>query len=522
MTTLSSLEVLYFFTLPLHWRIILVLEREDYMGIIKRSIVSITQRLWKSLILLLVVFSLGNVIAAAVTVRDSTENVEKSMKERLGSYVSVDIDEGYLSTPDPDVKEFRFFKDDADKIGDDPRVRDYTYSIMNSMGHDNLEKYESKTGTQMNSFGAGDTKYYDFTLIGNKNGTPNDALNEKIKISEGRFPNDEDNSNNPYVLAISEEVAELNNLKVGDKVPMTFAIPDMGEPDNGVMMMGEMKLLDQFDQEFEIVGIFKTTDKEPANQMEQMMQEFAKNNMYTTINASAELDMKSAKAQADHYEVSVEEYLRSVTPTYILNSVDDLEGFVADNKGVLPKAYKFNSSQDSFESVASSITNMNNLANNVYYFGIAISIIILSLIIILFLRERKTEFGIYQALGESRIKTMMQIGLEVIIISVVGVSLALFSGNIIAEKVSTQMIETQLLADENQAQGNGMGMVVSIGGNDINMPKISAEEVMESYQVEMTSEYVISFYAVMLGSATIATLASMIYILRLKPREILL
>lgn len=494
------------------------------MGIFKRSIVSITQRLWKSLILLLVVFSLGNVIAAAVTVRDSTENVEKSMKERLGSYVSVDMNEEYfMNNQDVDMDEFRLPKALADKIGESPRVRDFTYSMMNSAGSDDLKKYESKdTNMQMMPMGGDDVgSRFDFTLIGDKNGTPNDAQSEKIKLVDGRFPNEEDNTNNPYVLTISEEVAKANDLKIGDKINLTTGVMDMGDNDSGMMMTSEMKFLDDITHEYEIIGIFKNSEKKAGNQMEEMMQEFAKNNMYTTLNAVSELDLEGAKIQAKHYDKEVEEYTASVTPTYILNSVDDLDAFVEEFSDLLPKAYKFNTSKDSFQSVASSITNMNNLANNVYYFGIVIAVVILALIIILFLRERKTEFGIYQALGESRLKTMSQIGLEVIIITLIGVSLALFSGNVIADKVSTQMIETQLMADE-ETQNNGMVSAVSIGGNEVNMPKISKEEVIESYKVEMTSEYVATFYVVMLSAASLATLASMVYILRLKPREILL
>lgn len=493
------------------------------MGVIKRSIVSITQRVWKSLILLFVVFILGNVIAASVTVRDATKNVEVSMKERLGAYVSLDMNEEYFMQESPDMSEFNFSRALADKIGKDERVRDFSYSLQHSVGSDDLQKHEEDMeGEQFMMFTEEHSNLFDFNLLSDKNGTPNDAKSEKIKIKEGRFPTAQDSTENPYVVTVSKEVAEKNNLKIGDMINLKSGVMDMGDASSGSISMGTVEILETFEQQYEIIGVFETKDVKTDNPMDKLSNQFLKNTMYTSLEASSVLDDQHASTQVKHNKGNKEDYTASVSPTYILNSVDDLELFVKDYEAELPKAYLFSSSQDTFNSVASSITNMNNLSSNVYYFGIVISIVILTLIIVLFLRERKTEFGIYQALGESKAKTMIQIGLEVMIITVVGVSLALFTGSKIAEKVSTQMIETQLLADEQNDNGFGMATAISIGGNEVSMPKLSKAEVMESYTVEVTQQYIIAFYTVMLSASLIATLLSTGYILRLKPREILL
>ncbi len=493
------------------------------MGVIKRSLLSITQRFGKSLILLLVIFLLGNVIAAAVTVKDATGNVEQSMKERLGAYVSVDMNEEYMMQGNPDPKEFTFSKTLADQLGESPYVREYTYSAQNSVEVKGMKKYESDNRSfQVAGVGGAMGNYFDFGLVANKGEEPNDVKNEKVSIVEGRFPKKEDETKNPYVITISEEVAELNDLKVGDKVELAIGVIDRGNPNEGFSQMNEMKILDEVVQEYEIIGIFKPKDVDTGNQMDEIINEFSKNNLYTSLTALEELDRKAADIQVKENGGSVDDYLTNISPTFILNSVDDLDAFVEEFSSLLPKGYKFNTSKDSFQSIASSITNMNNLSTNIYYFGIIVSIVILSLIIVIFLRERKAEFGIYQALGEPRIKTMFQIGFEMIFITVVAVSLAVFSGNAIAKTVSTQMIETQLLADEESQQNGMMGAAISIGGNDVEMPKITKEEVIESYQVKMDTEYIIQFYGVMVGASTVATLISMIYILRLKPREILL
>ncbi|MFD1899805.1 hypothetical protein GQR36_06325 [Enterococcus termitis] len=46
----------------------------------------------KSLILFAVIFVLGNVIAGAIAIQQSTQNVEKSVKKELGGMATIQLD----------------------------------------------------------------------------------------------------------------------------------------------------------------------------------------------------------------------------------------------------------------------------------------------------------------------------------------------------------------------------------------------------------------------------------------------
>ena len=53
---------------------------------------SVTRRKGKSFILFLVIFILGNVIAGAVAVQQSTMNVERETKKKMGNVATVEFD----------------------------------------------------------------------------------------------------------------------------------------------------------------------------------------------------------------------------------------------------------------------------------------------------------------------------------------------------------------------------------------------------------------------------------------------
>ncbi len=62
------------------------------MNYMKRAWLSVTRKRGKSAILFAVILVLGNVIAGAIAVNQSTQNVEKQIKNQLGSLATIEID----------------------------------------------------------------------------------------------------------------------------------------------------------------------------------------------------------------------------------------------------------------------------------------------------------------------------------------------------------------------------------------------------------------------------------------------
>src|SRR5699024_5741952 len=66
--------------------------RRDGMNFIKRGLLGITRKKGKSLILLAVIFILGNLISGAISIQQANSNVENNIKEKLGATATLEMD----------------------------------------------------------------------------------------------------------------------------------------------------------------------------------------------------------------------------------------------------------------------------------------------------------------------------------------------------------------------------------------------------------------------------------------------
>ena len=487
------------------------------MNIYQRALTSISKRKGKTLILFMVVFLLGNLIAGAAAVYNATQQLETSMKEQLGAKARVDLDFMNLKQNEAIVP---LTADQADAIGMLPEVKSVSYQLNTHMGSEKLKRYtqekrDDTSNSIMISGSAGLADFANFSLVGSKHELPNEFMNGKQKIVEGRYPKASDTERE---ILISKKLAAQNALELGSEITLDHSLVEFDPKAQDI----EVKQKESFT--FKVVGIFDTADSASSNDpMASFMEEGQHNTLYTNYEFLAALDLADAKVMATFEKGfcnSVETCRTMVTPTYELTSPDVIDQFVEKANQLLnSKQFKIETTKDSFDAVAGSLMNMKEMSNTILLFGVGGSVLVLSLVLILFMRDRKHEFGIYQALGETKLKSMVQVLLEVILISVLAVSLALFTGLKLAGGLSQSMIQNQLKQQETVPEGN---FVMSIGGSENQLTDITEEEIAKNFKVEISQEYVVVFYSIMLGTTLAATMVSSIYILRLKPREILL
>ncbi|WZU02242.1 FtsX-like permease family protein [Erysipelothrix sp. D19-032] len=72
---------------------------------------------------------------------------------------------------------------------------------------------------------------------------------------------------------------------------------------------------------------------------------------------------------------------------------------------------------------------------------VSATILILSLVIVLFLRDRKHELGVYLSLGDRRGRVVGQIVMEVMMVAFVGLTLSLVTGNYLAKGLSSNLMK---------------------------------------------------------------------------------
>lgn len=503
------------------------------MNIFRRAYLSVSRRKAKSLILLIVIFILGNVIAGAYSIYRSTQNVEKQIKARLGStstivYDDEKIGEWYEEHPDEvlDLKPLGLAT--IAEIGALPYVRYYDYELNTDL--------RSKSFQSLN-LGEGDynikqaSPYEEYPSYFQMRGVyyPNlrDIDDHKIELTQGKVFSQEDITGESFKIIISEELARLNGVSIGDKIAFVQVFDKWDE------VSGEVTVVSEKPYEFEITGLFKplvyeaSEDNGDNNNGIPNDNDYKRNDllnrMYIPAGTAANIMISYYEGlletdlikEEDFNGMTIKEIVYAgVMPFYVLNSTDDVNDFREEAGTLLPDMYKVLVSSDSYDNIAGSMKSMQNMAQLTLFIAIIASILILSLVILLFLRDRKHELGIYLALGERKPRIFSQIILEVILVAIVGMGLSVFSGNLIASSLSESVLAAQQSEPDIWLRDSFYYDPFDSG--------VTQEDVNAAYEVKLSLGYIATFMAVGLGVSILSTAAPMLYIIRLEPKKIMM
>lgn len=499
------------------------------MNFSKRAFLSITRRKGKALILFAVVFILGNLIAGAISIQQATQNVEKTIKKQLGGTATIDIDPKYYEeamASGEKMKPLVPLKEDVIKqIGKSDYVKEYDYNLETYGGGKEIKAFApAENGNNMVS--GPDLKGSEFKLRGVQYAAIMDFKEKKSKLIDGRVFTEEEIEKGANVGLISKKVADENNLSVGDNFVFESNVFDYSQG-----YSDDMAPVASRDVPLEIIGIFEPIEVEKKEDKETKQKDpmasfqntqfqntvYAPNGMVSKETIFQEEEMKKSNPEME--EVSGPSYV----PMFILKSPEVTENFKEEVKPLIPENYKLTASTDQYNSIAAPIKSMSKLSGYVLMAAVGASLLIVSLVVLLFLRDRKHEFGIYLSLGEKRQRVLGQVIIEVLVVAFIAISLSVFSGNYLAKGISSSMIQNQIEAEaEKEEAGSANGAVMMISSNGPTASALSPEDVTKEYQVSLSSTYIISFFAIGLGTILVATIAPMVYLVRLNPKKIMM
>jgi putative ABC transport system permease protein len=524
------------------------------MNFAKRAVLSITRRPGKSLILFLVIFIIGNLIAGTVAVRQAITQSEEMAKQLMGANVSLGLDdqklmEAYNRNEDPEINNLSAAL--IEELGQRPEVRSFDYSLSaylisrtlkNYQPPENLDEAGSKAVVIL---GAGENGG-DFNLRGVRYAPVLPIEEGKLSLVDGRVFTEADIAEGGMVAIIPDVVAETNNLHVGDTIVLINEIRDFSATGESVEGAGDemgFKVVDSHDVALEVIGIFTRNsgaeDLTTSNQGQGgtgsvVTIDFTESELYNTIyvpikiaQAEDEFSMEGYRkmAEAAGEDWGLDNYTPYYTPVYVLNSIDDLESFDQAASAALPDYYKVLSATSQYEQIAGPMKDVQQILTVALIVAESAALIIVSLVVVLFLRDRRREFGIYLSLGARKSTIICQVLAEVLVVAVVALGVSLFTGYLISDNLSQQMIENQMAAQ--QSDGYYGGMVVSTGvyvGGDAGllMGSLSLEDVTDNYRVSFSAPYALTFLGLGGGVIVLSCVVPLLYVLRLKPKKILM
>lgn len=485
------------------------------MNYMKRAWLSVTRKRGKSAILFAVILILGNVIAGAIAVNQSTQNVEKQIKNQLGSLATIDIDYEALmanSEGGTSMEEIQPLTEELIKqIGERSEVKQYDYLREASIAVENFKPYRfSRQEDDDNVMIVGGMLSL-IHLAGTNLLKPLDFEEGTVNLIQGRFFTEEEQRTGKRVGLISEEVAQENGLAVGDTMVLDGQFIDYSSSEEPEKQKGN-------DYPIEIVGIFKNTNLEKANEKNDnssssFFDDSPFNRIYMPNDAVKTIVEEERTGQQTAFPAtdpgSDKDFF---TPQFILNQPEDAEQFKQEVTPLLPNGYKVNASTDEYDRVGTSMNRLSQISSYVVVIAVIASLIIISLIIVLFTRDRKYELGIYLSLGERRKYVFAQIVIELLLIGISAMLISLVTGNMLGKMVSESLLASSML------EANQAGMEQFFVG----APKIDQATINEAFRVQYTLSYVIAFLATGIVTILLSAVVPLLYILRLNPKKIML
>ena len=199
-----------------------------------------------------------------------------------------------------------------------------------------------------------------------------DFKSEVLKLEKGRHIEENDQNK----ILVHEKFASINNLNLGDKIKLE---------QNGKNV------------EFEVVGIFSG---EKTNNFEGLSSDFIENTVYTDYNSSQKLLDYSSNNKVTSVEYGVN------NPTELDDIIKNVESLGINNISV-------SKSNKNYELVTSSVESIIKLTNMIRISSVIVGVVILSLVLMFWIRERLYEIGVLLSLGISKINLILQFVVEI-------------------------------------------------------------------------------------------------------------
>ena len=282
-----------------------------------------------------------------------------------------------------------------------------------------------------------------------------DFKSEVLKLEKGRHIEENDKNK----IMIHEKFAQLNNVNLGDKIKLSQ----------------EGKTL-----ELEIVGIYSG---EKTNTFNGLSSDFIENTVYTDYKSSQELSNLIANNKVTSVEYGVED------PTKLDDVIKAVENLGINNLMV-------SKSNKNYELVTSSVESITKITNMIRIGSVVVGVVILSLILMFWVRERTYEIGILLSLGTSKVNLVLQFIVEVLLVTIFGLMVAL----------GIEIATIKYLA-------SNVGSIFSE-----ELPKSIADELMK---ISVNGIDIVNLVIVMIAIVVISVVVALLPILKMKPKKIL-
>ena len=370
------------------------------MGVCRRAALYLARKKGKAILLFLIFFLVSTLLLTCFSILNGTGQAARNLRSNIGAafyirpYAQLTLEDGVLNGGTTPV----ISQKSIDQVIDAAQGQVKAY---------NTEHYGYARSEQLHFLpGAGDNEASNMGQVTavRDSGLTDVFLNEECTLLAGRHIRSEDENK----ILISAELAAENNLEVGDVISLTHAGLDQKDG----------KYIDTIPEktafaEVEIVGIFKCDGA--ADSADSPTAGKAANHIYSDSHLLVNLQ----EQQEGIYEGEIAFYIADpLELDTLLERVEAIDSIDWDNHILRENDFQY-------RQIAGQLDDLQNLAVALIVISSVLSIVILMLILVMRIRGRIHEAGIYLSTGKSKAEIIGQFTIEAWVLLLAGFLLAL-------------------------------------------------------------------------------------------------
>jgi putative ABC transport system permease protein len=406
------------------------------------GIKSLIRRPAKTAMLLIILFIVFNLIFIGFIIQNSVQQSKLYIRSQIGGAVEYKMDftaymaaleksrstAGTTAAPTTATRPPSLSLKVAETIAKSSYVK--SFYITESANVNSAKVTPAQTQTTGGGF---QRTFSNFTLSGSNQTDNINFVTGLVKLTEGKTFTADNLKNGDKVVIISKDVADANNLRVGDMVSLSYVasqaqdLPGAGGRNAAGTTTAATTTAKAVD--YEVIGIYTATSTTSTAST------FDVNTMFTSNTVI--YDLKGATG-ADETSGSV---------VYMLDNPEHVAAFIKEQSPNLTSEYhSLYSNDDEYDSLTKPLNLISFItAILIWVVFIAGAAIILAVATI-FVRDRKFEIGLLLSSGEGKLKIIAQFIFEMMLIAIVAFGISVASSNVASKSVSTWIVNNQLLS----------------------------------------------------------------------------
>lgn len=476
------------------------------MNFIQRGIRSVIRKPVKSILLLLVVVVISSFYMSGMASQSASINTQDSTRQAVGATFRLELSEANRHTRLEEAAEHlgdktegsyngvHFFQtengmsgvstdnsfetiiaEDAEKIAETEGIEEYNLTTVATVVNPvNFKRIEDPDMDQSQDYGG-------VNLVGNRIMEMDMNVSDgKIKIIDGRMTTKDDKD----VCVISKELAELNDLSIGDELQFN----QWDDKENSEIYSAK------------IVGIYE---------IEQSMTPVMSGDTYRPENTIfTDLDFPEKPSGEEGNPL----YQYAIFKVADVDKYDEVKAEI-EKVDIDWERYDLIDNNGNIKNMAENFNDMEQMSRILLAIVSAASFIILCLIFLFWMKNRTQEIGILLALGELKRKIWGQFLWEAFLIGIIGLLFSFLIAPALSQATASYLAQqTQEQAQEQTEANQGM-----VSADGYTAPDMEIQDVEIHITPSMFAKDSAAIGILLVVSVSIAGIT----IMRKKPKEIL-